>query len=114
MTASDLLLVTIIVSVVIPVTTVIGLFFCCKCSPCYRCCNRSDLEGRVITGGQVPAQPMETTATTGHITQVQLPAVVRSNPTLPPDFNEPPPPYTVAYSKGLSVAVTDHEPVLWL
>ena len=85
-----------------------AILFCCKCSPCYQCCHRSDLEGRVIAVVQVPAQPMETTATTGQIMQVQLPpTVVRNNPTLPAGFNEPPPPYSVVYSESPSVALTE-------
>ena len=96
----------------------ISAFFCCKSAPCYRYCHRRELEhleGRVIAVGQVPAQPMQTTATAGYITQVLLPTAVANNPTVPAGFNEPPPPappYTVAYSKSPSVAVT--EPVVRL
>ena len=84
--------------------SVIAAFFCCKSTPCYPYCHRNQhIEGRVIAVG--PAPPMETTATTGQITQVQLPTVVANNPTLPAGFNEAPPPYTGAYSKSPSVVV---------
>ena len=84
--------------------SVIAAFFCCKSSPCYPYCHRNQhLEGRVIAVG--PAPPMETTATARQITQVQLPTVVRNNPTLPAGLSEPPPPYSVAYSKSPSVVV---------
>ena len=104
----------IVAIIVFAVIVAIAAFFCCKSSPCYRYCHRSELGGRVIARGQEPAQPMDTTATTttGHITQVQHPTVVINNPTLPAGFNEPPPPYTVAYSKSPSVAVT--EPLIGL
>ena len=92
-------------TIVFAVIIALAAFFRCKSSPCYRYWHRSEFEGRMIAGGHVPAQPMETTATTGQITQVQLPIAVANNPTLPAGFNEPPPPYTVAYSKSPAAVV---------